>query len=410
MTTRRFARLSAAFVSKVRTPGRYADGEGLFLQVTTGATGSTNKSWVVRFRAPCGRVREMGLGVARYLPLANARAMALAARALVAEGVDPIEHREAERTRLRDEAASATTFREAAQKYLDAHRHTWKNAKHQQQWDSTLDRYAYPVMGNKRVRDINVDHVLQVIEPLWKHKTETANRVRQRIERILDWAKSRRLREGDNPARWRGHLEHILPNRSVARRVRHHPALPYDALPAFMSELRRREGLAARALEFTILTAARTGEVINARWREMDLAARLWTVPSSRMKSAREHKVPLSTGALRLLRAIKFDRGGDDWVFPGLVAAKPLSSMAMLALLHSMGRDTITVHGFRSSFRDWVSEATDHPREVAEAALAHVVGDKVEAAYRRGDLFEKRRNLMDDWSLYCVSPSRRQGF
>jgi integrase len=299
--------------------------------------------------------------------------------------------------------AAATTFRQAAEAYIAANRNSWKSAKHAEQWTATLEHYAYPVMGDRSVADIDVPAVLEVLEQpvendatFWNAKAETARRVRGRIETILDYAKVRQLRSGENPARWSGNLEMALPAKGP--KVKHHPALPYPDVAAFMAALRTRDGVSARALEFCILTAVRTNECLGARWSEIDLAAKVWTIPGERMKAGVEHRVPLTDRCIEIL-----GEPGDGLVFPG--PRGQLSNMALLSVLARMGRDDITVHGFRSTFRDWAAEATDHPREVAEMALAHAIGSKVEAAYRRGDLFEKRRRLMDDWATHCGAPS-----
>lgn len=307
---------------------------------------------------------------------------------------------------MRVAAAAATakrlTFRQCAEAYIEAHQGSWKNPKHRQQWTRTLEQYAYPVFGEVQISAIDVGFVTKVLDPIWATKTETASRVRGRIESVLDWAAVRGHRSGDNPARWRGHLQKALPQRSKIQKVQHHAALAYAELPVFMAMLRQVRGLSARALELLILTASRTSETINAEWSEFDLKAAVWTIPSERMKAAREHRVPLSPVAVTLLKTL---RHLDDprWVFPGARANAPLSNMAMSKVLVSLGHADVTVHGFRSTFRDWAAEQTDYPKEVAEAALAHAVGDKVEAAYRRSDLFEKRRKLMLDWATYTCS-------
>lgn len=302
--------------------------------------------------------------------------------------------------RIAAQPANTFTFRQAAEAYIAANRSSWKNAKHAEQWTATLERFAYPVIGERSVADIDIRAVLEVLEApveggtFWSVKSETARRVRGRIETVLDWAKVRELRSGENPARWSGNLEMVLPAKGP--KVKHHAALPYAEAAAFLSHLQARDGVSARALEFGILTAARTGEVLGARWSEIDLAAKLWTIPGERMKAGNEHRVPLTDRCVEILEAMP---SAGELVFPG--PRGQLSNMALLSVLARMGRDDITVHGFRSTFRDWASEATDHPREVAEMALAHTIGSKVEAAYRRGDLFEKRRRLMDDWAAAC---------
>ena len=305
-------------------------------------------------------------------------------------------------------AAKAMTFRDCAARYIASHRAGWRNPKHAAQWEATLATYAGPVMGGLSVQAIDTALVLKVLEPIWTTKPETAGRVRGRIESVLDWAKVRGYRAGENPARWRGHLDKLLPARSKVRRVEHHAALPYAELPGFLMSLRDQEGIAARALEFAIVTAARTGEVIGARWSEIDLLEKIWTVPPGRMKAGKEHRVPLSARALAILEEMQPHRHAEDsFVFPGAKLGRPLSNMAFLMLLRRMGRDDLTAHGFRSSFRDWAAERTNFPSEVAEMALAHMVGSKVEAAYRRGDLFEKRSRLMAAWATFCNEPEQK---
>ncbi len=357
----------------------------------------------------------MGLGPADLYSLAEARQKALEARKLVAEGVDPIEARQAKRTAAAVDAAKGMTFRACAEAYINAHRSGWRNPKHAAQWPATLGAYAYPHFGSLPVQAVDVGLVMKAVEPIWTEKPETASRVRGRIESVLDWATARGYRQGENPARWRGHLENLLPPRSKVRRVEHHAALPYGEIAAFMAELRQQEGVGARALEFAILTAASTGEVIGARWDEINVAERLWIVPADRMKAGKEHRAPLSDAALAIVEKMAAIRQGDH-VFPGSKAERPISNMAMLMLLRRMGRGDLTAHGFRSTFRDWAAEATNFPAEVAEMALAHTVGDKLEAAYRRGDLFEKRREIMAAWANFIdhdksatVVPMRKGG-
>jgi integrase len=388
-------RLSALAVSRANQKGLYPDGGGLHLRVS--ASGA--KAWVYRFMLH-GRAREMGLGPLHIVSLAEARAKAAECRRLRWEGIDPIEARKGNRAQARLEAAKAVTFKDAADAYIKAHELGWRNSKHADQWRNTLDTYAGPVFGLLPVRQIDTALVMKVLEPLWKTKTETGSRLRGRIEAVLDWAAVRGYRKGDNPARWRGHLDKLLPRRSKVRKVAHHPALPYAEIGAFMQSLRHQEGTAARALEFLILTASRTSEVVGARWDEFQLKQELWIVPTSRIKGGKEHRVPLSSRALAIVENLNEHKHGE-WVFPGGKQSRPLSNMALLALLKRMGRRDLTAHGFRSTFRDWAAERTNYPRETAEMALAHTVGDKVEAAYRRGDLFDKRRRLMDEWARYC---------
>lgn len=412
-------RLTALFVTTTKKPGLHGDGGGLFLQVTLGKEGVVRKSWVVRYRIPGpeGLVRnkkgelvpktyEMGLGSASTVPLQAAREAAAKAKYLAAQCINPLEERDRERLQRAEALQKSVTFREAAERFLAAHEASWKNDKHRDQWRNTLATYVHPVFGNVEVSSVSVDHVLKVLEPIWQTKTETASRVRARIERILDWAKARGLRSAENPARWKGHLEFTLPSQGDLKTVQHHAALPFAEIPGFMAKLRKREGVGARALEFTILTAARTGETIGARWKEIDFDKKVWLVPAERMKAKRAHRVPLSAPALAVLRSVQLAQSGDHLVFPGLDLRRHMSGATMAKALSTIRTDC-TVHGFRSTFRDWVSEATSFDGATAEAALAHVVGDKVEAAYRRGDLFAKRRDMMDAWAAYCLSGARK---
>jgi integrase len=393
---RRGNRLSAQTVRHATTRGLYADGWGLYLLVGRNGT----KSWVYRYRQD-GRLRDMGLGPLRLISLAQAREAAQVWRKLRHDGGDPIAARRAGKVKKRLEAARAISFRQCAERYIAAHRAGWKNAKHAAQWPSTLATYAYPIIGELAVQAVDVALIMQVLEPIWQQKPETASRVRQRIEAVLDWARVRGFRQGENPSRWRGHLENLLPAPSKIRRVEHYAALPYDKSSAFMALLREQQGVAARALELAILTAARTGEVIGANWDEFDLAGSMWTVPAVRMKKTqRDHRVPLSAPAMALLTALHETRTSDV-VFTGARRGEPISDMAMLMLVRRMGHGELTVHGFRSTFRDWAAECTNFPREIAEMTLAHVVSNKVEAAYRRGDLLAKRRQLMEAWGRYC---------
>lgn len=413
---------------KVKTAGRgrYGDGGGLYLLVRSAEA----KSWLFRYTREIekGKLKryEMGLGPAAgrtAVALADARRKARALYDMVREGRDPLAEKKAAKEAAQAEPARVMTFRQVAEFYIDAHRAGWRNAKHAGQWEATLATYAYPLVGPRPVQEIDTALVLQILEPMWREKSdknpdgkpETASRLRGRIEAVLDYARARNWRDGENPARWRGHLENLLPKRSKVARVEHHVALPYAEIGAFMAELRQQEGTAARALEFCILTAARTGEVIGARWSEIDLAEKIWTIPAERMKAGKEHRSALSPRAVEILAAQRDAAGGspasDAFVFQGAKAGKPLSNMALLMLLRRMGQDDLTAHGFRSTFRDWAAERTSYPSEVAEMALAHVVGDKVEAAYRRGDLFEKRRRLAAEWAKFCatVKPETKGG-
>jgi integrase len=383
-------------------PGRHTDGRGLHLLVKD----SGARSWVLRYYV-AGKAREMGLGAAdgpKAITLAKARDLAAVQRLAVAGGTDPL----AERQAMAAEAlalAQATkiagvTFKASAEAYIAAHGDSWRNDKHRAQWASTLATYVYPVMGDLPVADIETAHVMSVIEPIWKTKPETASRVRGRIELVLDAAKARGNRQGENPARWRGHIEQILPKRTKLSRG-HHKAMPYADIPAFVAALHMREAVAALALEFVMLTAARSGEVLGATWAEVDLDKGIWTIPAVRMKAGKEHRVPLSPRAVAILEAVQ--PLGSEYLFAGNKGRK-LSSMAMAMLLRRMNSD-VTVHGFRSGFRDWAAESTGFAHEVCEMALAHAISNQSEAAYRRGDLFDKRRKLMEAWALYCATPS-----
>lgn len=389
-------RLSARRVATLTKPGLYSDGANLYLQI--GPTGT--KSWLFRFEL-AGKRHDMGLGSAGTFTLAEARERAKQARQLLADGINPLEHRRAAVAARR--AQVVLTFDDCAARYIASHESGWRNPKHAGQWRSTLATYASPVIGSMSVAEIETAHVMRILEPIWSTKAETASRLRGRVEAVLDWAKVQGYRDGESPARWRGHLDKLLPARAKVARVQHHPALPWREVSQFMQELRTMPGTAARALEFIILTAARTGEAIGATWQEIDLDRRIWTVPAERMKAAREHVVPLSDAAVEVLQAQAAEHGAQGFIFPG--KAGPLSNMACLQLLKRMGRADLTVHGFRSTFRDWAGEATAHPREVIEHALAHQLKDKAEAAYQRGDLLERRRILMADWAAWCDQPA-----
>lgn len=390
-----------ALAVKNAKAGRHADGGGLHLLVKD----SGARSWVFRFMLN-SKSRDIGLGPAAgadAITLSAARDAASALRLKVKAGVDPLDEREREAAQARAAAQAAEvagiTFKQVADTYIAANEDGWRNDKHRQQWKSTLATYVYPTIGDLPVADVATEHVLQILEPIWKEKAETASRVRGRMETILDAAKARGYREGENPARWRGHIAQILPARSRLTRG-HHKALPYEAVPSFVGKLHMREAVAALALEFTILTAARTGEVIGASWEEVDLDKAIWTIPAERMKAGKEHRVPLSDRAVEILKATQDLR--KDWLFPAVRGGK-LSGMAMTMLMRRMNV-VATVHGFRSAFRDWAAECTGYVHEVAEMALAHTIENKVERAYRRGDLFDKRRRLMDDWTAYCLHP------
>src|SRR3984893_14922145 len=381
---RKINRLNARSVATITERGRHADGGGLYLSISPNGA----RRWVFLYRWH-GKPTEIGLGSARDVSLARARELAGQARANLAEGSNPKEVRR----------SADASFGECADRLIAAMRPSWRNRKHVAQWEMTLRDYAAP-LRRLPVDKITTDDVLSVLKPVWHEKPETASRLRGRIERVLDAAKAKGLRSGENPARWRGHLDQLLPKRQQLTRG-HHAAMDYADLPAFMDCLQVREGSAARALEVAILTAARSGEVLGARWEEFDLERGVWTVPPNRMKAGREHRVPMSRSALNIVNEIQREA---DFVFAGQKAGSPLSVMALEMVLRRMKIDDATVHGFRSAFRDWAAECTNFPSEVCEAALAHVIENKAEAAYRRGDLFEKRRKLMEAWDTYCTTP------
>ena len=401
-------KLTPTAIHKTKRAGYHSDGGGLYLRVTRAGT----RSWIFRWR-DAGRLRDMGLGAVDCASLRTvgasltaAREAAATARAHVHAGRDPIAERDNERAARRAKSANALTFTECARRYVTAKSAGWKNAKHAEQWRATLESYVYPVIGPMPVRDVETAHVLRILEPIWATKTETATRVRQRIERVLDAAKAWGYRSGDNPARWRGHLENTgLPKPKDLKHVRHHAALPYTDMPAFMRELATYQGTTARCLEFTIYTAARTSESRAARWSEVDVESAVWTIPPERIKSKREHRVPLSPAAVTILKG---QQGHNpEFVFPGTRDGRALSNMAMLELLQGTMGKAVTVHGFRSTFRDWAAERTNYQRELAEMALAHALRDKTEAAYMRSDMFEKRGRLMNAWAKYCrTMPAR----
>lgn len=399
----RIARMvSAVTVARAQEPGRHAVGgvAGLALVVTK----SGAKCWVLRTMA-AGRRREFGLGGYPSVTLEQARERAREARDLIRKGIDPARQRQKAADALRAAEAKRLTFRKAAEQFVDRKLIEFRNAKHGAQWSRTLETYAYPVIGNLSVDQIDLGHIKRILDPIWTEKTETAKRLRGRIEAVLSYATASGFRSGDNPARWRGNLDAVMPKPGKIARVQHHRALPVDDLPDFMRSLRTREGIAPRALEFLILTAARSGEVRGARWSEIDMAARTWTVPADRMKAHREHVVPLSQAAIQVLESIpkRDEQDEQDWLFAA-PRGGALSDMALSALTRRMGADVVP-HGFRSTFRDWAAERTNYPREVAEKALAHTISNAVEAAYRRGDLLEKRRRMMDEWARFCERPS-----
>ncbi|MBI5260266.1 MAG: integrase arm-type DNA-binding domain-containing protein [Bradyrhizobium sp.] len=395
-------RLPANALTKKLAPGRHADGGNLYLVVSPDGA----KKWIFLYRTGNGRQREMGLGSARDVPLARAREKAATARALLADGRDPIEVRRAEE--------SVPTFGEAAEALIKSMRPSWKNEKHAAQWYMTLlgrDAEGNPsefdyckVVRDSRVDKVETDHVLQILRPIWQAKPDTASRLRGRIERVLDAARAQGHRKGENPARWRGHLDLILPGRSKTNRG-HFPAMPYTLVPAFVHHLRQNITMSNLALEFAILSAGRSTEVREMLWTEVDRVNAVWTVPPERMKEGREHRVPLCARAIEILELASRIAGKRQsaFVFPGAKPGRPLSDMSLTQALRRAKQKEATVHGFRSSFRDWAGDETDFAREVAEAALSHLVGDDSERAYRRGDALKKRRALMDAWAVYVGS-------
>lgn len=375
----------------------YADGGGLYLQIT--ASGA--KSWIFRFQIN-GRRRDMGLGGIVDYSLAEARDRATEARRLVKDGIDPIAARAAREAEQRLNDAKLMTFEAAAKTYIDAMKPGWKSKKHAAQWTATLEAYAYPTIGKLPINGIDTGLVVKCLEPIWSTKTETASRVRQRIESILSYAKVRGWRSGENPARWKDHLDQVLPAKGKVAKVEHHASMPYADVPGFWPRLQLQDGMGARALELAILTATRTAEVLQARWPEFDLDEKVWIIPGDRMKAGAEHRVPLSGPAVELLRKLETIRQSDDgYAFPGQRKGRPLSNMSMAMTLRRMDLDA-TPHGFRSTFRTWAAEMTAFPHDVCEAALAHTQTSAVVAAYQRGDLFRKRRGLMDGWAGYVI--------
>ncbi len=390
--------LSPLEVSRLKTPGLFSVGgiPGLSLQIK--ASGA--RSWILRVKIGTKR-RDMGLGPYPGVTLAQAREKARQAREQIEQGQDPILERERAQSQLRAEQASAVTFEEAAHALIKSKTPEWRSAKHAAQWASTLEKYAFPAIGAMHVQDVKQVHILSILEPIWTTKTETASRLRGRIENVLDWARARGFRTGENPAQWRGNLDKLLSTPSKTARVEHHPAVPVDDAPAFYAALQQREGMGARALEFAMLTAARSGEIRGATWAEIDLDKGLWIVPAERMKMRKEHRVPLSLAALRILKTLpKID--GTDLVFPAPRGGK-MSDMSLTAVMRRMGLKYVP-HGLRSTFRDWAAEKTNYPRDMAEKALAHALTDAVEAAYRRGDMLEKRRDMMEAWSKFLATP------
>ncbi len=385
------SKLTDRTIKAIKADGRYGDGRGLWFVRRGGST-----TWALRWMR-AGKAREMSLGPYPEIGLAEARQAALEARRLILTGGDPIEARKASK------GTDGRTFEATALEYIEAHRAGWRSAKHGAQWLATLAAYAFPIIGAKPVQAIATDDVLAILKPLWQAKPETASRLRGRIEAVLDYAKSRGWRAGENPAAWRGHLDNLLPARSKVAAVKHHAAVPGRDLPALYERIAAGGGISSRCLAFTVLTAARSSEARGARWSEIDLDARAWTIPGERMKAGKPHRVPLSDAAMAILHAMQpHQRGADGLIFPGSVIGKPMSDVALNKALAAADGDAFTVHGMRSTFRDWAAEATGTPREIAEAAIAHTNRDKVEAAYLRGDHFDRRRVLMDAWAAHCV--------
>lgn len=388
----------AAIALKKLSNGWHADGGNLYLLVR-----NASRSWVFRYTSPSGERRNMGLGSLDSVNLARARELAKQYRAATKDKQtpsDPIAILQEEKSKRQQNAAKKITFKQCAEAYIKANRAGWKNAKHAQQWENTLEKYAYPILGEVAVSEIDTPLVTKCLVNIWTEKTETATRVRGRIESVLDWAKVSGFRQGENPARWRGHLDKVFPAATKVAKVKHHPALPFTEIGSFMAKLREREELGARALELTILTAARSGEVRGARWSEINLDEKIWVIPAERMKAGKEHRVPLAAPAVALLKELI--RSEDkELVFPGAKPGKTISDMTLGAVLKRMDCPDITTHGFRSTFRDWCSEKTTYSNEVVEMALAHAIKNATEAAYRRGDMLEKRRALMNDWATYC---------
>jgi integrase len=390
-------RLTALQVKNLTKAGYHPDGGNLYLCVRP----SGAKSWIFRYRHG-GREREMGLGSLATFSLAEARERALQQRKLLADGIDPLCAKSVAQLQRKKTDASVITFSNAAKEYIASHRSGWKSDKHADQWTNTLETYAYPVFGRLPVSSVTTELVMRVLQPIWQNKTETASRVRGRVERVLDWCKTQGYRTGDNPAAWKGHLSNLLPPPKRTRKPEHHEALPYQEVDVFMRLLREVSSISAAALEFIILTCCRTTEAIEAKWSEIDLQLAMWTIPAARMKAKKEHVIPLSDAAMDVLLRAKASGTESVYVFPGQKVGRPLSNMACLTFLQKrMGYTHLTVHGFRSTFRDWAGETTSHPREVIEHALAHQLKDKSEASYARGTLIQKRRALMRDWATYC---------
>jgi len=390
-------KLSTTKILRISKPGKYNDGNGLYLQVTKNLV----KSWVFRYQMD-GHEHYMGLGSIYAVDIKGARKKAQKARECLARKTDPLQERATVVAKDKKRNERNKTFDECATEYIELHKHGWKSIKHLKQWESSINTYASPYFGQVFVREISTALILQALEPIWVTKTETASRLRERIERILSWATIGDYRDGENPARWDGHLQELLPKPSRIKIVRHHPSIPYQEMSGFFKLLNAERSIVARALEFTIFTACRTSEALRVKWQEIDFAQRVWTVPAERMKGGRVHRVPLAEAPLEILGALKGLH--PDWVFPNLRRGLPYCETAMFALLRKMKRPGITVHGFRSAFRVWAAEQTNYPKEVLEMALAHKQATIVEEAYQRSDLFGRRQALMQDWAGWCIRP------
>ena len=412
------SRLTARGITSLTTPGYYSDPDNkcLYLQVSPTSKG-ISRSWIFRYTSPVTlKRREMGLGSTDICSLANARLKVLDLRKAIYEGIDPIEERQAKKTSIRESHQHSITFAAAAERCIQTKKAEWSNTKHQDQWTTTMAKFVSPLIGKLRVDQINTSHIVKVLEQtiknkkgeiegsFWNVRTETATRVRQRIEVILDWCRAHEYMQGENPARYQGALSHLLPKASKIKKSVHHPALPFQKIGEFMSELRSHSGYSALALELLILTATRTSEIIEAKWDEFNLDSKVWTIPGERMKAGKEHRIPLNTRAMEILEHLKTIRV-NSYLFPSTLHKEGcLSNMALLSMMRKMDKYSDYVpHGFRSTFRDWAAETTDYSNETVELALAHTIKNKAEAAYRRQDQLEKRRILMEDWRIFSTN-------
>jgi len=396
-------KLNAKQVANLTEVGKYSDGDGLYLLITK----HNSKSWLFRYQMN-GKRREMGLGGYPKTTLAAARTKARDAQEQIGAGIDPLTAKQASKAAQRAAQVKQKTFKQCANDYIALNEASWRNPKHRQQWHNTLKTYAFPIIGDLNVADIETAHITDILEPIWQSKTETATRLRGRLQRVLDYAKAKGLRDRENPARWDGHLKMMLPAPTKLKNVQHHAAMPYQDVPAFMETLGTNKSISSLALQFIILTACRSGEALGATWDEIDLRAKTWTIPAQRMKAGQEHAVPLSDWAIEILKALpKIDN--NPHLFAGNRHQRPISAAAVTQTLSKPTHKKATVHGFRSSFRDWAGEQTNFPRNDVERCLAHTVGDKVEAAYYRSNILEKRRKIMDTWAGYCSKPATESG-